>query len=111
MAQKITTVLSDDINGTAADTTVSFSLDRVEYEIDLTNENAAKLRADLQQWIAKARRVGGRRRRGTGTGASNTTREMNRKVRAWAVQKGFQVSDRGPVPITLIEQYKQENPS
>ena len=45
MAKKITITLVDDIDGTSsADETVSFSLDGVSYEIDLSADNAGKLR-------------------------------------------------------------------
>ena len=41
MAQKVQVILVDDIDGGAADETVSFSLDGVSYEIDLSTTNAA----------------------------------------------------------------------
>ena len=44
MAQKVQVILVDDIDGGTAEETVSFSLDGVSYEIDLSTANAAKLR-------------------------------------------------------------------
>ena len=44
MAQKVQVILVDDIDGGAADETVSFSLDGVSYEIDLSTKNAASFR-------------------------------------------------------------------
>jgi Lsr2 len=41
MATKTQVVLVDDLTGDPADTTVKFALDKTEYEIDLSNENAA----------------------------------------------------------------------
>ena len=41
-------VLVDDLDGGPADETVTFSLDGVSYEIDLTHDNAAALRDALQ---------------------------------------------------------------
>ena len=47
MAKKVTVTLVDDFDGEgAADETVEFGLDGVTYEIDLSNKNAGKLRAD-----------------------------------------------------------------
>ena len=49
MAQKTQVILVDDIDGSAATQTVTFALDGVSYEIDLTDEHAAELRADLHE--------------------------------------------------------------
>ncbi len=65
MAKKVQVLLVDDIDKSSpADETVSFSLDGVSYEIDLTSGNAAKLRDDLAVWIGHAERTGGRRSTG-----------------------------------------------
>ncbi|MBN9376412.1 MAG: Lsr2 family protein, partial [Cellulomonas sp.] len=42
MAQKVQVLLVDDLDGGTADETVTFALDGISYEIDLTTENAAK---------------------------------------------------------------------
>jgi hypothetical protein len=62
MAQRVHIVLVDDINGDSADETVSFALDGVEYEIDLSDRNAAKLRDTLTMYIGSARKIPTRRR-------------------------------------------------
>src|SRR5690625_1580782 len=82
MARKTYVELIDDTDGTKADVTVSFALDGVAYEIDLSEENAAQLRSDLATWVEKARRVGGRRTRGTG-GARRSSGDSAR-IREWA---------------------------
>ena len=51
MAQRVETILIDDIDGSSAAETVNFALDGVNYVIDLNSENASRLRADLQEWI------------------------------------------------------------
>ena len=61
MVQKMTVVLEDDVDGTAAAETVAFALDGVSYDIDLSHANAEKLRAALAPWVGHARRVGGRK--------------------------------------------------
>ena len=50
MAQRVETILIDDIDGSSAAETVNFALDGVNYVIDLNSENASRLRADLQEW-------------------------------------------------------------
>ena len=60
MAQKVQVLLVDDIDGGTADETVTFGLDGVTYEIDLTSGHASELRDAFAQWVGHARKVGGR---------------------------------------------------
>ena len=60
MAQKVQVILVDDLDGGEADETISFALDGVNYEIDLSENNAESLWESLAEWIGHARRVGGR---------------------------------------------------
>ena len=61
MAQKVDVRFVDDLDGSEASGTVSFALDGRAYEIDLSEENAAKLRDSLATFVAAARRTGSRR--------------------------------------------------
>jgi hypothetical protein len=108
MAQKVTVLLVDDIDGGAADETVSFSLDGVSYEIDLSTKNAKTFRDALAHYVGQARRVGGRSsgaRAGRGTrrgrGGDNRTAE----IREWARSNGHKVNERGRIPATVVEAY------
>lgn len=102
MAQKVTVELVDDVDGTAAIETVSFALDGVEYEIDLSKSNASKLRKDISKWTEPARRVRGtRRRRGTRPADPSETS----MIREWAKENGVQVSDRGRISAEVREAY------
>jgi hypothetical protein len=65
--------LFDDLDGGRADETVSFALDGVEYEIDLSTANATALRNAMAEFIRHAHRVTGRTRRATVT-ASDAAR-------------------------------------
>ena len=58
MAQKITVVLEDDLDGGPANETVRFGIDGTEYEIDLGTANATAFRAQLAPYIAHARKAG-----------------------------------------------------
>ena len=64
MAQKVQVLLVDDLDGGEARETVSFALDGVTYEIDLSEANASKMRDQLAKWIGHARRSGGRKMSG-----------------------------------------------
>ncbi len=100
MAQKIQVILVDDLTGQEATETINFSLDNVSYEIDLSAENAARLRADFDSWVKAARRVSARR----GT-ASRARRGDSAKVRAWAKDNGYEVSERGRISAEIRDAY------
>ena len=105
MAQRVQIILEDDYDGGTADETVSFALDGTEYEIDLSNKNAASLRDAISPWLGHARKTGGRRKRGTSskTPASSSTSD----IRAWAQAHGHEVSSRGRVSAEVREAYEK----
>jgi hypothetical protein len=109
MAQKVVVQLVDDLDGTADEdiATVTFGLDGAVYEIDLTPNNAAKLRNQLDDFVKFARRTGGRVKRGTSPKATApaTNREQNQAIRDWARQNSYELSDRGRVPANVIEAF------
>lgn len=109
MATRTVVELVDDLDGkklaNGKGETVQFHLDGVEYEIDLSNQNAKKLRKGFQPYIDAGRRVGGRRRRGGHTRRVNTDIDT-RAVREWARSRGLEVSDRGRLPQDIVDQYR-----
>jgi len=100
MAQRVQVVLVDDIDGGTADETVTFALDGVAYEIDLTTANAARLRDALAPWVGSGRRVGGRARTAR-RGAGRSSGGRNTEIREWARSNGYKVSDRGRIPAEV----------
>lgn len=105
MARKTYVELVDDLSGDKADETVSFALDGVAYEIDLSEANAAKFREELGSWVEKARRVGGRRSRGTTSGRSGSNDSA--RIREWAREAGYEVPDRGRISGTIRKAYEE----
>lgn len=103
MATRTVTELLDDMTGQPADETVSFGLDGVEYEIDMTKKNAAALRKALGPYQDHARRVGGRR---TPVMQHVAAGVDNRAVRAWAASNGIELSERGRIPGAVIAQFR-----
>ncbi|GAA2810441.1 Lsr2 family protein [Saccharopolyspora taberi] len=55
MAERIQVELVDDIDGSPAQHTVTFALDGVTYEIDLSERNAQRLRGVFERYISRAR--------------------------------------------------------
>jgi hypothetical protein len=108
MAQKVQVVLVDDLDGGHAEETVTFSLDGVSYEIDLSHDNAAALRDVLAPYVGHGRRVGGSRRGAArpGTRARTSTAPGNpAEVRAWAKGQGIAVNERGRISAELQSQF------
>ena len=108
MAQKVQVILVDDLDGGSADETVSFSLDGVTYEIDLSAKNAGKLRDALADYVGAARKAGRVARSARGRAVASTAvadREQNQAIRAWAKKKGLKVSERGRIPAEIVEKY------
>jgi hypothetical protein len=107
VAQKIQTLLIDDLDGSAAEGTVRFGLDGAEYEIELNAGHAKELRDALARYVDAARRVGGSARkpaRGSRRGpvdGLNTT-----DVREWARAQGIEVKDRGRMPTDLVVKFR-----
>lgn len=103
MAQQTNVVYVDDLEGkeiTDNDVpTVHFSLDGVDYEIDLNNKNQEKMRKALKPYVDAAHRVGKKTgKRGTKTSSLNAS-----EVRAWAQQQGLEVPDRGRLPQHIMD--------
>ncbi|MEU8632693.1 Lsr2 family protein [Amycolatopsis sp. NPDC048633] len=116
MAQKVLVEILDDIDGSPATHTVPFSLDGVSYEIDLSDENAAALRTELDHYIAAARKTGGRKVRvatSPATPSNTVDRERNRAIRTWASENGYEIADRGRLSSEVIAAYEraQQQPS
>lgn len=105
MAQRVQIILEDDVDGSAADETVTFGLDGVTYEIDLSADNARKLREELAPYIGHARRSGGRRASGVRSSSSSSAKRDLADVRQWARQNGHQVSDRGRISAEVQAAY------
>ena len=105
MAQKVQVLLVDDIDGSEATETVSFALDGVAYEIDLSPGNANTLRSELGQYLGHARKSGGtqarRRRQRNGAG-----REQSAAIREWARSHGHKVNERGRIPASVVAEYE-----
>lgn len=109
MARTTVVVLEDDLDGASADQQITFALDGVAYEIDLSNANADRLRGLLEPYVSKARRTGGRRSHSTGKRRNRT--EWLSDVRAWARDNGHGVSSRGRIAQTVVDAYNAANPA
>ena len=106
MAQKVTIVLVDDIDGGEATQTVSFGLDGAQYEIDLNDENAQALREAIAPFVGHARKVTGTPKRGGRRAARSDDGPTPKEIRAWATENGYELSERGRVPEEIRQAYE-----
>jgi len=107
MAQKVQVLLVDDLDGSEATETVTFGLDGVSYEIDLSSGNAGRLREELAHYVEHARKAAGaaaqaRRRRPRSAGG----REQSARIREWAKANGYKVNERGRIPANIVAEYE-----
>lgn len=110
MARKVQVLLTDDLDGSDANETVTFALDGTSYEIDLSAKNSKALRDAFAAYVGHARRVGrGRRSSGPAGGRSpaTTDRAQTQAMRDWARRNGHQVSDRGRIPSVVVEAFNR----
>lgn len=106
MAKKTVVVLEDDIDGSEASETVSFSLDGSEYVIDLNEGHASELREALSRFSAAGRKVSGGRGRPAARTKSSQGGPDAKAVRMWAVENGIQVNTRGRIQAEVVEKYE-----
>ena len=114
MARRIVHQLVDDLDGTVLEVgqgeSVHFSLDGTAYEIDLTDENAAALREALAPYLSAARSTSTSRGSSSSAGRRRRTGQQDYSaIRAWAKSNGYQVSERGRVPASVLEAYEAAN--
>ncbi|XP_068917781.1 nucleoid-associated protein Lsr2-like [Tenebrio molitor] len=110
MAKQVHEILIDDIDGSEDAKTITFGLDGVNYEIELAEANEKSLREFLGSYVAVARKVKSRRGAlGTAPGPSSGAEHRRRvaAIRAWAVENGHEVSERGRIPNEIIAAYDE----
>lgn len=110
MAQRV--IFVDDIDGTEGAETILYSVDGQDYEIDLSEANAKKLRAALAPYVEKSRAVdrspalsAGGRGRTRRSNSSGRSKEELASIRAWAEANNHDVAPRGRIKADVLEAY------
>jgi hypothetical protein len=119
MAQQV--ILVDDLTGGTADETVTFAIDGITYDIDLITSNANALRAALDPYITAGRPTGKTPTTKAKTTTSTTSKPSTRagrlapgegdRIRNWARDNGYDVSDRGRISTDIRDAYNAANPT
>ncbi len=106
MAQKVNVLLVDDLDGESEATeTVRFGIDGRDLELDLSADNAAAMREALGKYVDAARKTGSSKK-GRAPARQNATDVDPKAVRAWAAANGHEVSPRGRIPASVVEQFR-----
>ncbi|GAA1888532.1 histone-like nucleoid-structuring protein Lsr2 [Williamsia serinedens] len=113
MAKKQIVQFIDDIDGKVLEEfeTVRWSLDGKQYEFDTSPKHAQQFRDSLTKYVEASRAVsgnrGGRRAAAATSGTGGTrSKEQTQAIRDWANSNGFEVSDRGRIPINVVEAFE-----
>lgn len=106
MAKKTLVTITDDIDGSEDAQTVTFGFAGREYEIDLSEKNAAKLEKALKPYLEAGRRISPTGRKSGRPAASSFDLTA---VREWAAANGIPVAARGRVAASVLEQYAAAN--
>ena len=110
MAQKTIIIYTDDLTDQESEevSAHTFSLNGVNYEIDLSPESYDKLADALGPFIQAGRKTGRITKSAGGKSRGRITQDGTsaEEIRRWAKSKGIQVNDRGRVPATIRTQYE-----
>ena len=85
---------------------MKFALDKTEYEIDLSSENAAGMREGLSRYVDAARKVTGGGRRSAPVAKPTYSGYDPAAVRAWAAGQGIAVNARGRIKAEVVEKFR-----
>ena len=101
--------LVDDLDGSEENVnSVSFSLDKTNYEIDLSAANEARLRDKLAKFVAVATPLHPQRAvRRKAVKAAPVGREQTQAIREWARSNGHEVSDRGRISAAIQKAFDE----
>ncbi|HEY6480187.1 MAG TPA: Lsr2 family protein [Streptosporangiaceae bacterium] len=105
MAQRTVVTFEDDIDGSAAEGTVTFALNGVQYDIDLSKKNSDKLAKALAPYVASARKVSSRASARSAPAGSRQKKHDQSAVREWARAQGMTISDRGRLAADVLAKY------
>ena len=115
MATETITQLIDDLDGSPADRTVRFSWNGQAYELELNADNITALEDVLRPYLAAARSVSSSgRNSGSGPRAvvgrtRSRPRSDIKEIREWAQANGYKVTDRGRIPVLVMEAYEAKH--
>jgi hypothetical protein len=97
---------ADDVNRVEFEVKIS-GRRAVRYGLDLRTANVERFEKDITKYASKAERLTAAGRAGSATAGVSpaSSRERTRAIREWAVENGFEVSERGRIAADVIEAF------
>lgn len=111
MAQRVKTFYVSDLSGEELGDdvqTIKFGWLGVDYEIDLSQEEADEFANVIDKYVSAGRRVGGRRQ-APSPASSGPSRGNLAAIRDWARENGYNVSSRGRIAQEVVDAYEAAN--
>lgn len=115
MAQKIIVQLHSDLSEVeipqGEGSTVNFSFQGRNFEIDLSDKELAEFEEVLDVYMTHGRRATKTRSASAPVASSNANanRERLQNIREWAKENGHEVSERGRIKQDLMDAYDKAN--
>lgn len=110
MAKKEVVQIIDDLDGKVLEEyeTVQWSLDGKNYEFDTSTKHAQQFRDSLDKYVGISRVTSARSARRTPAAVKGGARskEQTQAIREWASSNGYEVSDRGRIPHSILEAFE-----
>lgn len=106
MARKVYVQLVDDIDDKPIESGgehITYSVNGVSYEIDLSDKNAKEFHRKLDYYIEHSAKVGGKRTKKSAATTGGAKRDANqtKAIREWAKANGHNISSRGRIPADV----------
>ncbi|QII06718.1 Lsr2 family protein [Rhodococcoides fascians A25f] len=110
MARKVYVQLVDDIDEKPIESGgehITYSVNGVSYEIDLSDKNAKEFHRKLDYYIEHSTKVGGKRTKKSSASATGAKRDANqtKAIREWAKANGHNISARGRIPAEVEQAF------
>ena len=109
MAARTVVTYVDDVDGKEVGPdgrSIAFSFDGVDYKIDLGAKNASKFEKAIGPYLDAATRVGGRKSHPKAPTARSGDGTQSHAIREWARANGYEIADRGRIPVSVVEAWK-----
>lgn len=108
MAKKEVIQIIDDIDGKVLEEyeTVRWSVDGKTYEFDTSPKHADEFRDAVAPYLSVSRVISGRAAVAKRITSGTRSKEQTQAIRDWANNNGYTVSDRGRIPLHVIEAFE-----
>lgn len=103
-----TILMTDDLDGSTADSTVAFGMEGARYEIDLSRQNLAAFRKLMAPYLAAARNqdAPARPSRSERVAAATQHKKELTAIRSWARINNVVVAPQGRIPASVYAAYE-----